>query len=103
MCNRGEPGDCRHCTQPERLEIPCEINEAFNPCTTPACKILGLKNDGRTCKQYIFQSRNTSTFNAMHFDENPFTCQCYKEGTHTKTEGFQIRPFIGLLQVISRQ
>ena len=32
----------------------------------------------RAGKQYIFQSYNTSTFNALRFDENPFTCQCEK-------------------------
>ena len=37
----------------------------------------------RTCKQY--------TFNAMHFDENSFTCRCNKEGK--KAEGFQIWHF----------
>ena len=42
-------------------------------------KFLGWKMHGRTCKQYIFQSCNTSTFNAMKSDENPFTCQCKKE------------------------
>ena len=32
-----------------------------------------------------------STFNAVHFDENLFTCQCKKEGK--KAEGFQIWHF----------
>ena len=40
---------------------------------------LGWKMHKRTYKQYIFESYNTSTFNAMHFDENPFTCQYEKE------------------------
>ena len=30
------------------------------------------------CKQYIFWSYITSAFNAICFDENPFTCQCRK-------------------------
>ena len=34
-----------------------------------------------TCKQNIFRSYNTSTLNAMRFDENPFTCQCEKKKT----------------------
>ena len=28
----------------------------------------------RTCKQYIFWSYGTPTFNGMLFDENPLTC-----------------------------
>ena len=47
--------------------------------------------DGRACKEYIFQSYNTSTFSAMRFDENPFTCQCEKE--NKKVSGFQISHF----------
>ena len=35
---------------------------------------------GDACKQYIFKSYNTSIFSAMHFDENPSTRQCEKEG-----------------------
>ena len=31
---------------------------------------------GHACKKCIFRSYNTSTFNAMSFDENLFTCQC---------------------------
>ena len=53
----------------------------FNPFTGLACKLFGL-GDAQvrgTCKQYIFWSYNTSTFNAMLFDENPFICQCEKE------------------------
>ena len=34
---------------------------------------------GRAYKQYIFRSYDTSTFNAMRFDENSFKCQCEKE------------------------
>ena len=48
----------------------------FNPFTAPACKISARKMHARTCKQYIFRSYNASTFNAMHFDENRFTCLC---------------------------
>ena len=35
----------------------------------------------------------TSTFKAMHFDENPFTCQCEKEVK--QAEKFQIVHFYG--------
>ena len=43
-------------------------------------KFLSRKVHACTCKQYIFQSYCTSTFNAMRFDQNLFTCQCKKEG-----------------------
>ena len=49
---------------------------------------------GRACKHYILQSYNTSTFNAMRLDENPFTRQCKKEDK--KAEGFQISHFYWL-------
>jgi len=45
----------------------------------------------RAYKQYIFRSYNTSTFNAMRFDENPFTFQHEKE--NQKAYGFQISHF----------
>ena len=62
----------------------------FNPISTPNNKLTpslpqpvafpGWKTHGRAaCKEYIFRSYNTSTLNAKHFDENPFTCQCEKE------------------------
>jgi len=46
---------------------------------------------GRACKQYIFWLYNTSTFNAMRYDENSFRCQCEKEDK--KAEGFLISHF----------
>ena len=40
--------------------------------------------DGHACKRYIFRSYNTSTLNAVRFDENPFTCQAKKaEGSQS--------------------
>ena len=42
-------------------------------------------------KQYISRSYHTSTFNAIHFYENPFTCECEIE--KEKPEAFQISPF----------
>ena len=51
---------------------------------------------GGACKQSIFRSCNTSTFNAMCFDENPFTCQCEKEKKRLK--GFKFRTVIGRFQ-----
>jgi len=52
---------------------------------------------GRACKQFVFRSSDTSTFNAMSFDENPFTGQCEKEDKMLK--GFKFRNFIGCFQV----
>ena len=54
----------------------------------PACEISGLK-DARTRLQTVhFQFYNTSTFNAAHFDKNPFTGQ--GENESKKAEGFQM-------------
>ena len=46
---------------------------------------------GHACKQYMFESCNTSTFNAMRFGENPLTYQCEKEDK--MASGFQIPHF----------
>ena len=46
---------------------------------------------GCTCKQYIFQSYDISTFNAMHFDDNPSTCQGKKN--KTKKKGIRVSNF----------
>ena len=46
----------------------------------------------------IFSSPITSTFNAVRFNENPFTCQCEKEDRNS--EGFQILHFIGHFEII---
>ena len=43
----------------------------INPFIIPACNISGWKVHTHACKQYIFWSFDTSTFNAMRFDENP--------------------------------
>ena len=66
---------------------------SFNTFTAPGCKISGLKMHGRACKRYILQSYgyDKSAFNAMSFDENPFTCHCQKEDKNAK--GFQISQF----------
>ena len=44
-------------------------------------------------KSQIFSGPVTSRFNAMRFDENPFTCQYEKE--NRKTERFQNSHFYG--------
>ena len=50
--------------------------------------------------QYTFQSYNTSTFSAICFDENPFTCQYKKED---KKAVFKFHIFTGCFEVISWQ
>ena len=37
-------------------------------------KVPSLKVCEHACKQYIFQSYNTSAFNTVRFHENPLTC-----------------------------
>ena len=49
-----------------------------NPFIAPACKISGLKD-----ADSIFSGPITSAFDAMRFDENPFTCQREKEDRNT--------------------
>ena len=57
-----------HCSIPH--PVLCMINPSV---TAPACKIFpGWKMHGYT-----------STFNAVRFDENPFSCQCQKEDKKT--------------------
>ena len=45
------------------------------------------------CKEFIFQSYNTSTFNAICFDENPFACHFASMKKKTKRLEFQISQF----------
>ena len=52
----------------------------INPFTAPACKISRLKDAWTCLKNRTFSwSYHTSTFNAMRFDDNPFTHQYKKE------------------------
>ena len=60
----------------------------LNPFTVTACKISGLNGANS-----IFSGPVTAIFNAVRFDETPFTCQYEKEDK--KTEGFQISHFYG--------
>ena len=59
------------------------VSQTPEPCLTLSLprpgKFQGSKMQGHACKQCIFQSYNASTFNAVHFDENPFACQCEKD------------------------
>ena len=55
----------------------------------------------RTCKQYIFWSYGTPTFNGVLFDENPLTCshagakkkEKRKKKEEKNAEGFEILYF----------
>ena len=77
----------------------------LNPFTAPVSQISGL-NGARTRLQtvffFLFFSRScyTSTFNAMRFDENPFSCQCKNE-RQKGLKDFKFRTFIGRVQVVS--
>ena len=61
------------------------------PSLPQPVKFPGWKMRGCVCKQYIFQSCNTCSFNAMHFDESPFACQCKIQDKYAK--GFHILHF----------
>ena len=63
----------------------------LTPSLSQPVKFPGWIIYGRACKRYIFRSYNIYFFNAMRFDENPFTCQCEKQDK--KDEGFQISRF----------
>ena len=58
---------------------------------TPSLTKPKRKMHRRAYKQCIFRSYNTSTFNAVRFDESSFTCQCEKEDK--KAERFQVSHF----------
>ena len=51
---------------------------------------------GQACKQFIFRSFDASTFNAMSFDENDFTCQCGGGKEDNNSKEFQISQFYWL-------
>ena len=53
-----------------------------------------------TYKQYIFRSYNSSTFNAVRFDESPFTWQSEKDDK--KAKGFKFCACIGRFQVTAK-
>ena len=74
-------GQVRHWTPSVVIRVTC-----LTPSLPQPVQFQGWKLYGSTSKQYIFPFYNTSTFSAMHFDENPFTCQCKKE--NKKAEGF---------------
>ena len=65
-------------------------SHAINPFTARVCNIFGL-NDARMCLHTVYFPvlLHVCIFSVnMHFDGDPFTCQCEKEDK--KAEGFQI-------------
>ena len=75
----------------------------LTPSLPQPVKFPGWKMYGRACKQYIFLSCNTSVFNAMPFDGDPFTCQCEKEDTQKRLKGFKFRTLMGRFEMTSWQ
>ena len=69
----------------------------LTPSLPKPVKCLGWKMHRCACRQYILWSCNTSTFSAVCFDENPFTCQCEKE--NKQVEGFHILHLYARFQV----
>ena len=47
----------------------------------------------------VFSGPITSFFNAMRFDEDPFTCHCEKEDRKKTLKGFKFCALIGRFQV----
>ena len=62
----------------------------LTPSLPQPVKFPGWKMHGCACKQCIFWSYNTSTFNAMRFDENLFTCQCGREKKGLRVSNFAL-------------
>ena len=57
---------------------------ALTPSLPQPVKFPGWKMHGCACEQYMFRSYDASTFTAMTFDENPFTCHTKKEVPNPK-------------------
>jgi len=52
---------------------------SVNTFTPPACKYFRVERCTDAPANSIFYGPIRSVFNAVRFDENPFTCQCEKE------------------------
>jgi len=63
-------------TDRRRTPIFTFWNLPLTPSLLRPVNFPGWKMQGRDWKQCIFRSFNSSTFKAMRFDENPFTCLC---------------------------
>ena len=77
------------------------LNSSLTPSLPQPVRFPGWKMHGRTCKQYIFRSYNTSTFNAMRFDEILSHASAKKKTKRLK--GFKFRTFNYRFQVTSWQ
>ena len=74
---------------------PQQVGGLLTPPLPQPVTILGCTMHKHVCKQYIFRLCNTSTFNAIRFDENPLTCQCKKR----KQKGLKVSNIVLLLVV----
>ena len=62
----------------------------LTPSLPQSVKFPGWKMHGRACKECIFWSCNTSASNAVHFDENPFTCQVKRRQKGSRVSNFAL-------------
>ena len=74
---------------------PQQVGGLLTPPLPQPVTILGCTMHKHVCKQYIFRFCNTSTFNAIRFDENPLTCQCKKR----KQKGLKVSNIVLLLVI----
>ena len=93
-------GVCGSILVDKARDVLC-LRSPFNPFTAPSCKLMSGLKDARSClhANSRFSGPLTSTFNAVRFDENPFTCQCEKETK--RLNGFIFRTSAGHFQVTS--
>ena len=58
---------------------PCKRDQSEKNLHCPSLENFRAEGHGKSLQMYIFRSYNTSTLNALRFDENSFQCQCEKE------------------------
>ena len=87
------------------IYIEAQNHSEFNPFTAPACKISQAEWCTDQPANNIFSGPIIFIFNAMRFDENPFTYQYKKKKKRRKKrlKGFTFRSFTGRFQVTSWQ
>ena len=74
----------------------------LTPITVTACKISGLKSAHiLASKQDIWWSCSQSTFNAVHFVQNPPTCS--RKGGKKSRNGFKFGTLLVVFRVTARQ
>ena len=75
---------------------------SINPFSATACKISGLKSAHiLASKQDIWWSCSQSTFNAVHFVQNPPTCS--RKGGKKSRNGFKFGTLLVVFRVTARQ